>query len=428
MGTKGEDKHNYKDETHKIAEKNKETELQNHIENVNDTTSDKENKDDRTSSKRKFWGSKAFTAVISGIVSSILTLAFVLYTPFFQEKGIIGLDQENAISTQEVTTVSSESSIVEMVETASKGIVGIVKYGNEANPFHVEGEGQSGVGSGVIFKKEGKDAYIVTNNHVIENADRIEVSLESGEHTTAKLVGADALTDLAVLKIDGSLVETTLEFGDSDLLKAGEEVVAIGNPLGLEFSRTVTRGIVSAIDRTVNVNTSAGQWELNVIQTDAAINPGNSGGALLNNDGKVIGVNSLKISTYGVEGLGFAIPSNDVVPVVEQLMEHGKIERPFIGISMADLERVPRMYVQEIPEKVTEGVIVTDVTANSAAEKAGIQPKDVIVEINGNEIKNGKELRKLLYTKLEISDVISVKLYREDEMKTVQMTLTSNPT
>jgi len=433
MGTKGEDKHNYKDETHKIAEKNKETELQNHIENVNDTTSDKENKDDRTSSKRKFWGSKAFTAVISGIVSSILTLAFVLYTPFFQEKGIVGLDehtkdQENAISTQEVTTVSSESSIVEMVETASKGIVGIVKYGNEANPFHVEGEGQSGVGSGVIFKKEGKDAYIVTNNHVIENADRIEVSLESGEHTTAKLVGADALTDLAVLKIDGSLVETTLEFGDSDLLKAGEEVVAIGNPLGLEFSRTVTRGIVSAIDRTVNVNTSAGQWELNVIQTDAAINPGNSGGALLNNDGKVIGVNSLKISTYGVEGLGFAIPSNDVVPVVEQLMEHGKIERPFIGISMADLERVPRMYVQEIPEKVTEGVIVTDVTANSAAEKAGIQPKDVIVEINGNEIKNGKELRKLLYTKLEISDVISVKLYREDEMKTVQMTLTSNPT
>lgn len=385
----------------------------------------------QSESNQKRKGGRVFTAIISGIVSSLLTIAFVLYTPIFQEKGIVGSDgqaneQDIAQPSQNVAALSTNSSIVNMVEKASKGIVGIVKYNNEERPFHMDNDGQQGVGSGVIFKKDGKDAYIVTNNHVVENAERIEVSLESGEHTTAELVGADALTDLAVLKIDGSLVDNTLAFGDSDLVKAGEQVVAIGNPLGLEFSRTVTQGIVSAIERSVNVNTSAGQWELNVIQTDAAINPGNSGGALLNEDGKVIGINSLKISTYGVEGLGFAIPSNDVVPIIEQLMEHGKVERPFIGISMADLEQIPHMYVQDIPNNVTAGVLITEVSPNSAADKAGIRPKDVIVELDGNAIKNGKELRKLLYTKLNIGDVISVKLYRGEEQKTVKMTLTSS--
>ena len=154
------------------------------------------------------------------------------------------------------------------------------------------------------------------------------------------------MTDLAVLKIDEKYADEVLEFGDSDKLRAGEQVVAIGNPLGLDFSRTVTQGIVSAVNRSINVNTSAGQWDLNVIQTDAAINPGNSGGALLTIDGKVIGINSLKISRNGVEGLGFAIPSNDAVPLIEEMMKNGKIERPYMGISMAELEQIPRMYVQ----------------------------------------------------------------------------------
>src|SRR5699024_6326387 len=143
-------------------------------------------------------------------------------------------------------------------------------------------------------------------------------------------------SDLAVLRIDNEHVEKTLAFGDSSKVRAGEQVVAIGNPLGLEFSRTVTKGIVSAVDRTIKTSTAAGEWDLNVIQTDAAINPGNSGGALVNMAGEVIGINSLKIATSNVEGMGFAIPSNEVVPLVEEMVQEGGISRPYIGISMVD--------------------------------------------------------------------------------------------
>lgn len=158
------------------------------------------------------------------------------------------------------------------------------------------------------------------------------------------MLGGDSLTDLAVVEISADHVEKVASFGDSSSLKAGESVIAIGNPLGKDLSRTVTQGIISGVDRTVSVDTSAGQTEMNVIQTDAAINPGNSGGALLNTKGEVIGINSMKISESGVEGIGFAIPSNDVKPIAEELMSKGKIERPFIGIGMMDLEQVPENY------------------------------------------------------------------------------------
>ena len=229
---------------------------------------------------------------------------------------------------------------------------------------------KSGSGSGVIYKIDGDKAYIVTNNHVIEGAEKLEVSLESGETTTAELVGKDALSDLAVLTIDAKYADTSLEFGDSDKFRAGDEVIAIGNPLGLDFSGTVTQGIVSAVNRSINVKTSAGEWEINVIQTDAAINPGNSGGALLNAAGQVIGINSLKISESGVEGLGFAIPSNEVIPLIEEMTANGQVERPYIGIGLADLNQVPPVFARSSNE-VKGGVIVTNVDPVSAAGKAG---------------------------------------------------------
>jgi len=393
----------------------------------------------RKSKQSNFFKSNLMTAIIVGIISSLLTLTIVFYTPLFQNKltdqtsensGSSLVDKDLTPSEQTTEGVTTNKSLVNMIENTSKGIVGVVKYTNGENPFaspfQMPDNNQQGVGSGVIFKKDGDDAYVVTNNHVIEDAEKIEVSLESGEHTEATLVGADALSDLAVLKIDGSLVDDVLEFGDSDNLQVGEQVIAIGNPLGLDFSRTVTQGIVSALDRSVDVNTSAGKWELNVIQTDAAINPGNSGGALLNDQGKVIGINSLKIATYGVEGLGFAIPSNDALPIVEQLMKEGEVERPVIGITMVDLEQVPRMYVQDIPNEVSGGVIISEVTEDSAAHKAGIKPKDVIVEIDGEKIENGQQLRKWLYGNVKVGDKVKVKLYRGNEEKTVEMTLTSS--
>lgn len=188
---------------------------------------------------------------------------------------------------------------------------------------------------------------------------------------------------------------------------------AIGNPLGLNLSRTVTQGIVSATNRSIPIATSAGNWETNVVQTDAAINPGNSGGALINPQGLVIGINSAKISESGVEGLGFAIPSNDVIPVLNELIKNGKIERPYLGVGLMDLDQIPQFYW---PTNVQEGVMITTVEANSVAANAGLQARDVIVTMNGEKITSSSELRKFLYTKVSTGDEIKMEVNRDGKM------------
>lgn len=212
-------------------------------------------------------------------------------------------DSAPNVSTQELSTNSS--SIADIVDSLTPAIVGITNMQTQTSRdfFNSSSESvEAGTGSGFIFKKEGDAGYILTNNHVIEGAQSIEVTLYNGEKVPAELVGTDALTDIAVLKIDAEHVEVVAELGDSSQLRTGEDVIAIGNPLGEEFSRTVTQGIISGIDRTIDVTTSEGNWALDVLQTDAAINPGNSGGPLINMSGQVIGINSLKISDSGVEG------------------------------------------------------------------------------------------------------------------------------
>ncbi|WP_391558418.1 S1C family serine protease [Robertmurraya sp.] len=396
--------------------------------------------------KKKKKGRKVqsfLSMVTAGVVGSMLTIVAIPNIDTLQNlsekiSGVTG-EQNSAVSSSNenneaaavVTTATSTTqnsddiAVADMVEASSKAIVGIVNLQEQTSRYSTDTSAvEAGSGSGVIFKVTGNEAYIVTNNHVIEGASEIEVSLYNGEKASAQLIGADALTDLAVLKIDSKDVEGTLEFGDSSTLRAGEEVLAIGNPLGLEFSRTVTQGIVSATDRTIAVTTSAGEWELNVIQTDAAINPGNSGGALLNSSGQVIGINSLKISEDGVEGLGFAIPSNDVVPIVNQLIESGQITRPYMGVSLAGLEELPQMYLQEVPETVTEGAMVMQIDSSSAAAKAGLAVGDVIVSIDDVKVTNSNDLRKYLYNDLSVGDEITLKVYSKGQEKTVTMTLT----
>ena len=219
-----------------------------------------------------------------------------------------------------------------------------------------------------------------------------------------------------------SYVSQTLTFGDSDSIRPGDSALAIGNPLGLDFSRSVTQGIVSATNRSMTVDTSDGAWELNVIQTDAAINPGNSGGALINSSGEVIGINSMKISESGVEGLGFAIPSNDVIPIVNELIKNGKITRPYLGVSLANVNEIPQYYLQNIPEAAQSGVMVTSIENNSAAAKAGFQQQDIIVAVDGVKVSSGAELRKQLYSK-EIGDKVSFTVYRGTSKKTLTATL-----
>lgn len=375
------------------------------------------------------------STVLAGVIGSALTLTALPYLPNSNasEEAPKAIVSEEHTETQTSGKLNvqqvSANSIADMVEQASKAIVGIENMQQQTNRFNQTSEAVGrGTGSGVIFKKTSDAAYIVTNNHVIENANELEVSLHDGKKVKAELIGTDPLTDIAVLKIAGDVKVETLAFGDSSQLRAGDQVLAIGNPLGLDLSRTVTQGIVSAVDRTIAVSTSAGEWDLDVIQTDAAINPGNSGGALINASGELVGINSLKISESGVEGLGFAIPSNEVQTIIKELIEKGQVTRPYLGVGLANFEEIPPYYLQNIPSDVKQGVIVTNIDPNSAAGKAGLQAEDILVSIGGNEIANANELRKYLYTKYSIGDRVKIEFYRQGKLETVEITLTGNST
>ncbi len=367
--------------------------------------------------------------IAAGVIGSVLTFGVITQTDYFQPEQ---QETPQPAASEQTTAepIMSKGSVADIVESASDAIVGIVNMSEQQqNPFQQQTEGeevQKGVGSGVIYKVDKDAAYIVTNNHVIEGASSVQVSLSDGENVDAELVGTDPLTDIAVVKIKGDYDITPLAFGDSDQLRAGDEVIAIGNPLGLDLSRTVTQGIVSAMDRTITVNTSAGEWDFDVIQTDAAINPGNSGGALINSQGEVIGINSLKIANNGVEGLGFAIPSNQVQTLIEELTEKGKIERPYVGVGLKSVSEIPQHYLQDLPKDVEGGAVVLSVDDKSAAGKADIQVEDVIVGINGEEVKNDHDFRSYLYKDLSIGDKVTLKLYRNGKPKEVELTLTSN--
>lgn len=368
---------------------------------------------------------RILTTAGAGIVGSMLTLGVVFNTNLLPEAALQSETPVESSANVSTMPLAENVALADMVEHASSAIVGVVNYQNVGNRFAEDVKSvKQGTGSGVVYKIDGDDAYIVTNNHVIEGAQKIDIVLESGDTATAELIGQDALTDLAVLLIDAKHAKNALTFGDSDALRAGDPVTAIGNPLGLDFSGSVTQGIVSAKNRSINVNTSAGEWALNVIQTDAAINPGNSGGALLNSAGEIIGINSLKIAQGGVEGLGFAIPSNDVIPLIEEMETNKKIERPYIGIGMANLNEVPAEFIQQLPESVQGGVIIAHVDPDSAAQQAGLQKEDIITEINGTEIHNATALRKMLYTELKIGDKVELTIYRGAEKREVTLTLT----
>lgn len=384
------------------------------------------------------------SSLISGVVGGALVLGVTTFTNDQQPSSTennqaVETAAQNGNSTSKVDTQAistSSNSIADIVDSLSPAIVGITNLQAQTNGnFFGNSSGNSsgenietGTGSGVIFKKEGDAGYIITNNHVIEGAQSIEVTLYSGDKVKAELVGTDALTDIAVLKINAEHVTVVAEMGDSSQLRTGEDVIAIGNPLGEEFTRTVTQGIVSGVDRTIDVTTSEGNWALDVLQTDAAINPGNSGGPLINMSGQVIGINSLKISESGVEGLGFAIPSNDVLPIAEELMNNGKIQRPFLGVGLVEMSEIPQYYLQEqmnLPEDVKEGVIVGNVSPNSPADEAGLKQQDVIVSMNDQAITNASDLRKFLYTETEIGEEVDVTLYRAGEKVTLKIKLTN---
>jgi serine protease Do len=323
-----------------------------------------------------------------------------------------------------VSTTVNQSDLVSVVNKVSAAVVGVNNIQQQTNPFSGDTQTQeAGTGSGVIFKKENGKAYVVTNNHVIDGASEVEVSLSNGQKEKAKIVGADALTDLAVLEMSDKNVEQVAKFGKSSDLVAGETVLAIGNPLGEQFSRTVTQGIVSAAKRSVPISEN---WNVDAIQTDAAINPGNSGGALINSSGEVVGINSMKISEDNVEGIGFALPSDEVQPTIEQLMKNGKITRPYMGVGLQDVGQLSAATKQNqlgLTSDTSEGVVVTTVEPFSSASDAGLQSKDVIVAIDGNEVKTSSDLRQYLYTKRKVGDTVKLDVYRNGKKQTISLKL-----
>ncbi|RAK20546.1 serine protease Do [Anoxybacillus vitaminiphilus] len=327
---------------------------------------------------------------------------------------------------QKSVAVDVVSQVTKAVDKVSDAVVGVVNI-QEAS-FWSQG-GEAGTGSGVIYKKANGKAFIVTNHHVVENASQIEVSLKDGTRVPAKLLGSDVLTDLAVLEIDAKHVKKVAEFGNSDVVKPGEPVIAIGSPLGLQFAGSVTQGIISGTNRTIEVDLDQDgmpDWNAEVLQTDAAINPGNSGGALVNIEGQVIGINSMKIAQEAVEGIGFSIPINFAQPIIADLEKYGQVRRPYMGVELRSLSDISSYHLQEtlhLPEDVTEGVAIVQVVPMSPAAQAGLKQFDVIVALDDKPIRNVLELRKYLYTEKSIGDEMKVTFYREGKKQTVTMKL-----
>ncbi len=271
-------------------------------------------------------------------------------------------------------------------------------------------------GSGIIISDDG---YIVTNYHVIENAESVKVILNSGDEIQAKLIGGDEKTDLAVLKIETDIELTAAKIGDSNSTQVGDRAVAIGNPLGMELFGTVTQGIISGVNRTIEVEGR----DMTLLQTDAAINSGNSGGALINAYGEVIGINSAKIASDTGEGLGFAIPSSEAVPIIEDLIESGYVKgRPLVGVSVRELTKEIAYYNNLTSER---GLYVMSVTEGSGAEKAGIQRGDIILSFDGKEVNTSKELNAIRDTH-KAGDTVETVIDRGGTMMTLNITLTED--
>lgn len=385
--------------------------------------------------KKRKSGSKIgyFFAALAGVlIGALLVLTVVNNNDNETESENAGQSKNNEKSAEQVQDISIDvtSAVIDAGNKASDAVVGITNI-QQTNFWGQQGEAsEAGSGSGVVYKKEGDKAYIVTNNHVIEGANELEVTLADGTKLPAKLMGSDPWTDLAVVEVAGAKVQTIAEFGKSTALKPGEPVIAIGNPLGLQFSGSITQGIISGLERTIEVDINEdGQvdWNAEVIQTDAAINPGNSGGALVNMKGQVIGINSMKIAESAVEGIGLSIPIDSVVPIINDIEKYGEVKRAFMGVSLASVEEISQYHQKntlKLPEGVSSGVAITSVQPNSPAAKAGLKEFDVIIKMDKEDIKDVVGLRKYLYNDKQIGDSINITYYRAGKKETAAVKLT----
>lgn len=359
---------------------------------------------------------KILKLFISIMILSLIGSNIFLYNQLSVIKNKLNNNLGNTNSITQQVNYDVNTNAVEVVKNVKDSVVGIQVFTN----------GQlSSSGSGVICEVDGNDAYIITNHHVIDSAQQIEVVFSDGESSEASLVGSDQYGDIALLKLSTQLQLKAVAIGDSSLLDAGEPVLAIGSPLGIEYAGTVTQGIVSASTRVVSMDIDGNgidDWDMQVIQTDASINPGNSGGPLINMAGELVGITSMKLSD--TEGMGFALPINDVIKDIQQIKETGKVSRPVLGISaisISDLSSFElRMY--RINTTATEGIYVAEVSKGSAAEKGGIVSGDVIVKFDNEYITTYKSFLTKLYSK-KTGDKVTITIERQGIQKDLTITL-----
>ena len=381
----------------------------------------------QTSSKK--WGQLLLVILISffsGVLGTFTTLQL-------SQKQNSGTTTTTTVSK---TAVKNENSTTQAVDKVKDAVVSVITYsansqnslfGSAETDTDTNTEQVSSEGSGVIYKKEGNFAYLVTNTHVINGAKKVDIRLADGTKVPGEIVGSDTYSDIAVVKIAADKVTTVAEFGDSDQLTVGETAIAIGSPLGSEYANTVTQGIVSSLNRNVSLKSEDGQAiSTKAIQTDTAINPGNSGGPLINIQGQVIGITSSKIATNGgtsVEGLGFAIPSNDAINIINQLEKNGKVTRPALGIQMVNLSNLSSTDLQRlnVPSSVTAGVVVRSVITSMPAN-GHLQQYDVITKVDDKAISSTTELQSALYSH-SIGDSMTVTYYRNGKEETTTIKL-----
>lgn len=359
--------------------------------------------------------------ILTAIVAVILIAGgvfggFKLRDTFFSPSGTYQGTTNQLQEPEKSESISNarNTAVVQAAKKVSPVVVGITTKVYNRDMFNRKVLVGEGVGSGVIFDKAG---YIVTNNHVVGTAKTVIVSLADGQSTEGTVVGRDARTDLAVVKINMENLPVA-EFGDSDSLQVGEPAIAIGNPLGLEFQGTVTVGVISSLNRTIGAE---GQ-SMKLIQTDAAINPGNSGGALVDADGKVIGINSAKISQEGVEGLGFAIPINAARPILQDLITNGKVVRPYLGLYGLDQQMAARFGMQ----LNAQGIYVYRVVPGGPLDQAGLQHGDVIVKLDGTDVKDFASLQSVM-DKHKVGDSVTVDYTRNGMNREATIVLQESP-
>ncbi|MEC3884284.1 trypsin-like peptidase domain-containing protein [Halobacillus sp. HZG1] len=391
--------------------------------------------------QRRRWVMPTIVGGILGAVLVLLALPALVQTDLLpydmtipeDESGLVEDNQGLTGGTTKNVKLDVNTQITDVVDKVTPSVVGVVNLQTRQDFWQQEGDSaqQAGVGSGVIYKKEDGTAYVVTNNHVIEGASEIEVVLSDETRVKAQLIGGDLFTDLAVLKMPADQVEQVAELGTSENLKVGEPAIAIGNPLGLSFAGSVTQGIISGKERAIPQDFNGDgmeDWQAEVIQTDAAINPGNSGGALINIDGQLIGINSMKIAQSSVEGIGFAIPIDSAKPIIDELEQFGQVNRPYIGIEAYGLNEVPTSEwdnTLNLPDDVDGGLYIRSIRQMSPAAKAGLEPLDVITALDGEPVRDIIDLRKYLYNEKDPDDEMKITYYRDGEKATTTLKLGS---